>query len=731
MGGMNIFKSFVSQPTPAASPHPSSARSLRVSPRWGIAWLLIALLGSGTAVHTSAQTEAPLRVAVEAADDRAGTCCQVAEGAPIRVFLTPIDGRSGDPPVEVRWRIFAASCDDGVFGAIPLQEGSTFVQAGDPERVLEVPTPDDWTLQSTNRCLGLAMDFPGLAAPAPRHDWLYSLLDNETRFPEGVTPWLPDFSSSGYGVPFVASTDGSAYLIRNLNDYSSGKLVRLRPDLGLDPQFHAELPPGFQAYDLEALPDGGVVVWDYRTLLKLDSKGVRDRTFRPGVLTNGVSTVKADASGRLYVSDSRRILRLRPDGSIDPDFVAPSFTGEISAIWPRGERVYVAGKFDTVAGISASNVAVFRLNAVTGLDSGFSPTLATNQTSGVSQVVETSDGRVITYGRPVLRVYSADGRLLSERTVDGSWRVGGFPFPGGASGHEAWGNLALLSGGMVVGSSESIHCNKGCWRSVSLEVFESGNGPGDTIQTIPSLNEPATGRLISSGNFLWAEERGENRLRFRRYRIPSPPQDSFGFLESKESVTPALSYAERGTVRRFGDSKRRLELSLMVQLLETDSTVGFEPFTTSVVMEPGDVAKPIPLPTGFRPSPNSLSRLRAELLPTEGVAVEGAGSIEFLVAGVVPSPSEPLLTVHRINDDPWFQRILVTLSGPEGSYAIQVSLDGMDWRSSSSWDGKSDSILLGSDHFAPVAELDLLTSPWGDDQVPGTFFYRVVRFPSP
>lgn len=698
---------------------------LWISSRLGILWLLVILLGGGFADRILAQTPAPLRVGVEG--DRTGNCCQVTEGDSIRVFLTANDGQPGDPAVEVRWRLYANPCDGGLFDVVPIQEGFVSVQVGDPERAVEVPAPDDWVLQTTNRCLSLVVDFPGLVAPAPRYEWGYTLLDNETRFPEGVTPWMPDFTSFTGG-PFVAAPDGSAYFVRDLSDYPpSGTVVRLRPDLSPDPSFQAQLPVGFQAYHLEALPDGGVVVWGGWTLLKLDSHGIQDRAFQPEGLTNGVSRVKADASGRLYVSDIRRLLRLRTDGTMDPDFAEPSFSGWIWDVWIQGDHVYVGGEFKTVAGLAATNVAVFRLDAMTGIDPTFSLSLATNQSS-ISQLVETADGKVITYGRPLLRTYSGGGRLLSENEVDRCW-VSLFGLP--CNGYDwSWGSLARLAGGMVVGSSESSDCNLGvCQISVRLESFETGNASSDAAQTIPSLNPAATGRLVASGSFLWAEERGENRIRFRRYRLSPPPSDSFGFLESKEFITPAPSSRDRGILRRFGNSERRVELPLIVRLLETDSTVGFEPFTTSVVMEPGDVEKPIPLPATFRPSPNSVSRLRAELLPTDGVTVDGAGGIEFFVAGVEPTPSEPVLSVHQFEDGPWLQRVLVMLSGPAGSYTIQVSPDGLNWWARGAWDGSTERILLGSDHYAGVAEYNLLTHPRFSDEGSGMFLLRVVPAP--
>lgn len=712
-----------------------ATRPWRTGSRRSILWLLILLLGGGFANRLVAQVPAPLRVEVETEGDRRGNCCQVVEGDSIRVFLTAKDGRTGDPAVEVRWRLYAKPCDGGHFDVLPIQESSTWVQAGDPERALEIPAPDDWVVQTTNRCLSLVVDFPGLVAPATRYEWTYTLLGNETRFPEGVTAWMPDFTSFT-GVPFVAAPDGSAYFIRDLSDYPpSGTVVRLQPDLSPDPSFQPQLPAGFQVYGLEALPDGGVVVVgspapDVTTLMKLDIQGTRDRTFQPEGLTNGVSTVKADASGRLYVSDVRRLLRLRTDGTIDPDFAAPSFSGWIGEVWAQGDHVYVGGDFKTVAGLAATHVAVFRLHAVTGIDPSFSLSLATNQSS-ISQLVETTDGKVITYGRPLLRTYSGGGQLLSESIVDGSWSCG-FPLTcdGGNSYHWSWGSLARLDGGMVVGSSKDSDCDLGgCRRSVRLESFETGNPSSDATRTIPNLKSSATGRLVSAGNFLWAEERGENRIRFRRYRFYPPTADSFGFLESKEFITPASPWGDRGTIRRFGNSERRVELRLRVQLLETDSTLGFEPFTTSVVMEPGDVAKPILLPAAFRPSPNSVSRLRAELLPANGVTVDGSGSIEFFVAGVEPSPNKPVLAVHKFRDGPWLQRVLVTLSGPAGRYTIQISPDGLNWWARGNWDGNTDNILLGSDHFAGVAESNLLTHPWFIDNEPGMLLFRVVRAP--
>lgn len=503
-----------------------------------------------------------------------------------------------------------------------------------------------------------------------------------------------------------------------------------------DPSFQAQLPVGFQAYHLEALPDGGVLVSgsfapDVTSLLKLNTQGIRDRTFQPEGLTNGVGIVKADASGRLFVSDRRRILRLLADGKIDPDFAIPSVSG---SIWVQGDHVYVGGQFKTVAGLAATNVAVFRLHAITGIDPSFSLSLTTNQTS-ISQLVETGDGKIIAYGYPLLRTYSGGGQLLSERKVDRyDHSQPCLCSGGGYSSESSWGSLARLNGGTVLGGYEYTWCSwwevgGGCERSVRLESIETGNVPSDATRMLPILNSAATGRLVSAGSFLWAEERGENRLRFRRYRLSPPPSDSFGFLESKEFITPAPSHRDRGTIRRFGSSERRVELRLRVRLLETDSTVGLEPFTTSVVMEPGDVEKPIPLPATFRPSPNSVSRLRAELLPTDGVTVDGAGSIEFFVAGVEPTPSEPVLAVHKFGDGPWLQRVLVMLRGPAGSYTIQVSPDGLNWWAKGARDGSTDRIVLGSDHFAGVAEYNLLTHPWLSDEGSGMFLYRVVQRP--
>lgn len=195
-----------------------SGHLLWISPRLGILWLLVIQLGGGFADPILAQTPAPLRVGVETEGDRTGNGYQVAEGDSIRVFLTANDGQPGDPAVEVRWRLYANPCDGGLFDVIPIQEGSVSVQVADPERALEIPAPDDWVLQMTNRCLSLVVDFPGLVAPAPRYGWDFTLLDNETRFPEGVTAWIPD-SPSFTVVPFVAAPDGSAYFIRDLNDY--------------------------------------------------------------------------------------------------------------------------------------------------------------------------------------------------------------------------------------------------------------------------------------------------------------------------------------------------------------------------------------------------------------------------------------------------------------------------------------------------------------------------------
>jgi hypothetical protein len=96
-----------------------------------------------------------------------------------------------------------------------------------------------------------------------------------------------------------------------------------------------------------------------------------------------VRTLKMLPDGKILMVESRRnpangtvqssvLDRLNPDGTPDPEFVRPVFSGDILEIklLPDG-RMLVSGSFSTVGGVFREKIA--RLNIDGSLDSTFSP----------------------------------------------------------------------------------------------------------------------------------------------------------------------------------------------------------------------------------------------------------------------------------------------------------------------------------------------------------------------
>ena len=97
-----------------------------------------------------------------------------------------------------------------------------------------------------------------------------------------------------------------------------------------------------------------------------------------------------------------KIVRLNPDGSIDPTFVPAAVTGPsgvtegiVRALAVQADgKVYIAGSFTNVAGVSRTRIA--RLNLDGSLDTGFDSGRGPNDT--VFSMVVQPNGKVVIGG---------------------------------------------------------------------------------------------------------------------------------------------------------------------------------------------------------------------------------------------------------------------------------------------------------------------------------------------
>jgi len=171
-------------------------------------------------------------------------------------------------------------------------------------------------------------------------------------------------------------------------------LARLNADGSFDSTFHLE--PGVQGTALAVagiallgdghLLIGGGSITNYnhsaaKNLFRLNPDGSLDTTFP--LLKTGAKTIILSATalpdGRSYVGGFfesvggrpiRRLVRLSPDGSIDPTFTPPQPNGEIINLKPLPNgQLLVAGGFTVVAGANRRFVAL--LNEDGTLDESF------------------------------------------------------------------------------------------------------------------------------------------------------------------------------------------------------------------------------------------------------------------------------------------------------------------------------------------------------------------------
>jgi uncharacterized delta-60 repeat protein len=252
---------------------------------------------------------------------------------------------------------------------------------------------------------------------------------------------------------------------------------------------------------LAVQPDGKILVGQSRTIRRLLSNGSLDPAFNQPTLNGSVYSVAVLPDGRILIAGGFTVannearggvLRLLPDGTIDPSFNAsPGLTFDDSpnvvATTPDG-KVMIGGYFAKVNNVPRSHLA--RLNSDGTLDTSFNPEVRSN----VYAMVVQPDGKVIAGGSGLYR-YNTDG------VVDGSFN-GGAPVTG--SGAEL--ALALRPDGkLLVGGNFKNVFNSPHASLVQLNPdgsldpsFDPGTGPDFSIGSM-ALQPDA--KLLIGGSF--------------------------------------------------------------------------------------------------------------------------------------------------------------------------------------------------------------------------------------
>jgi len=141
-------------------------------------------------------------------------------------------------------------------------------------------------------------------------------------------------------------------------------------------------------------------------LLRIDSAGQHDSSFNTGAGLNGfVHALNIQADGKVLVvgnfntfdgNPRNRIVRLLPNGSIDPTFQPGTGADDVirTVVRQPDGKFLIGGNFTHYNGISRQRIA--RIYADGSLDTTFNPGLGPNQ--AVSQLALQSDGKILMVG---------------------------------------------------------------------------------------------------------------------------------------------------------------------------------------------------------------------------------------------------------------------------------------------------------------------------------------------
>lgn len=161
-------------------------------------------------------------------------------------------------------------------------------------------------------------------------------------------------------------------------------------------------------------PNGGIV-----DFVRLNSDGSQDTNFHRPAFTGGVAGVFAapvrDTNGAIYVAGGfaqvdgqsrQQLVRLHPDGTVDPTFVPSGFT---SSLFMRGILLQPGGKVVISGRLRVNSVyyPLLRLNSDGSLDSTFNLVSSSSINFFRARVLRaTADGKMLIVGSTMARVNS-------------------------------------------------------------------------------------------------------------------------------------------------------------------------------------------------------------------------------------------------------------------------------------------------------------------------------------
>lgn len=307
-----------------------------------------------------------------------------------------------------------------------------------------------------------------------------------------------------------------------------GLLLRLTADGERDPTFAASPRAlGFAQYVPALQPDGRILVGSAATnhgfsgdapLHRVLSDGASDPAFQAGVLFGATRAVAVQPDGRILMAGSYEderfaptrtnngVVRLLPDGSVDPGFRAGTFlprshyfavpaTVEAMLLEPDG-RVVVGGLFTNAAGVPSDRIA--RLNADGTRDPSFllHPGVAGNAT--VFALARQTDGKLLV-GGSFTNLQGAARNHLTRLNTDGTVDISFTPPLALGQVVRAIAVLddgrILVGGGLAWDPGYLLRLHSDGRPDATFDIGEPPDGPVTDLAVRPN------GEVIVAGNF--------------------------------------------------------------------------------------------------------------------------------------------------------------------------------------------------------------------------------------
>lgn len=354
-------------------------------------------------------------------------------------------------------------------------------------------------------------------------------------------------ATGGFVLAAAVQSDGKVIIAGSFTSYngvSQNRIARLNSNGTLDSSFAIGTGPNDQINALAIQPDGKVIVGGWfttfagdtpRRIVRLNPNGSLDPTFNSHVAfdqTNGADDVITDlelqADGKIVIAGRFRtyrtvtrnlVARLLSDGTLDATFnpgTGPDTSVNAVAVEASG-RVLIGGGFSTVSGQNRKGIA--RLNTNGTVDNTFT---GTGISSGaVYDVIVTSEGKILAGG--AFNFYNSTSvtnlvRINSNGTADTSFTAALTP-TSSVSCLAVQPSGKILAGGPLATTGGSVRNNLARLNDNGSvdSTFITGTGPNNSVETVVLTSD---GKILIGGTF--ATYNGVSRNRIARLAGVNP-----------------------------------------------------------------------------------------------------------------------------------------------------------------------------------------------------------------